>query len=73
VDAVFNAYSSYDVSNDSDTRVGEWIESPHIDSNLLTTTKVENSNDGASFIYYTNYYIVDKNQLTLIKTIQDSP
>lgn len=73
LDTVFNAYSSYDVSDDSDTRVGEWIESPQINSNLLTTTKVENSQDGASFIYYTNYYIVDKNQFTLIKTIQDSP
>lgn len=72
LDAVFNAYSSYDVSDDSDTRVGEWIESPQIDSNLLTTTKVENSQDGESFIYYTNYYVVDKNQLTLIKTVQDS-
>ncbi len=49
LDTVFNAYSSYDVSDDSDTRVGEWIESPQIDSNLLTTIKVENSNDGASF------------------------
>lgn len=72
LDTVFNAYSSYDVSDDSDTRVGEWIESPQIDSSLLTTTKVENSNDGASFIYHTNYYIIDKNQLTLIKTFQDS-
>lgn len=72
LDAVFNAYSSYDVSNDSDIRVGEWIESPQIDSRLLTTIKVENSQDGKSFIYYTNYYIVDKNQLTLIKTVQDS-
>lgn len=72
LDAVFNAYSSYDVSNDSDIRVGEWIESPQIDSRLLTTVKVENSQDGKSFIYYTNYYIVDKNQLTLIKTVQDS-
>ncbi len=73
LDTVFNAYSSYDVSDDSDIRVGEWIESPQIDSRLLTTIKVENSQDGKSFIYYTNYYIVDKNQLTLIKTIQDSP
>ncbi|WP_439844797.1 hypothetical protein [Aeromonas veronii] len=72
LDAVFNAYSSYDVSNDSDIRVGEWIESPQIDSRLLTTVKVENSQDGKSFVYYTNYYIVDKNQLTLIKTVQDS-
>jgi hypothetical protein len=72
VDAVFNAYSSYDVSNNSDTRVGEWIESPQIDSRLLTTIKVENSQDGKSFIYYTNYYIIDKNQLTLINTVQDS-
>lgn len=72
LDTVFNAYSSYDVNDDSDTRVGEWIESPKIDSNLLTTTKVENSQDGESFIYYTNYYIVDKNKLTLIKTVQDS-
>lgn len=72
LDTVFNAYSSYDVSNDSDTRVGEWIESPQIDSHLLTTVKVENSQDGKYFISYTNYYIVDKNQLTLIKTIQDS-
>ncbi|MFM7967871.1 hypothetical protein ACF2JD_06065 [Aeromonas sp. A-5] len=72
LDTVFNAYSSYNVSDDSDTRVGEWIESPQIDSRLLITTKVENSNDDTSFIYYTNYYIVDKNQLTLIKTVQDS-
>ncbi|MGL5129929.1 MAG: hypothetical protein ACRC7D_17730 [Aeromonas popoffii] len=72
LDTVFNAYSSYDVSDDSDIRVGEWIEPPQIDSRLLTTIKVENSQDGKSFIYYTNYYIVDKNQLTLIKTIQDS-
>lgn len=72
LDTVFNAYSSYDVNDDLDTRVGEWIESPQIDSVLLTTTKVENSQDGESFIYYTNYYIVDKNKLTLIKTIQDS-
>ncbi|MFQ2084234.1 hypothetical protein ACK33N_06265 [Aeromonas veronii] len=72
LDAVFNAYSSYDVSNNSDIRVGEWIESPQIDSRLLTTVKVENSQDGKSFVYYTNYYIVDKNQLTLIKTVQDS-
>ncbi|WP_141742674.1 hypothetical protein [Aeromonas hydrophila] len=72
LDTVFNAYSSYDVSDDADTRVGEWIESPKIDSNLLTTTKVENSQDGESFIYYTNYYIVEKNKLTLIKTVQDS-
>ena len=70
---VFNAYSSYDVNDESDIRVGEWIESPKIDSSLLTTVKVENSQDGKSFIYYTNYYIVDKNQLTLIKTLQDSP
>ncbi|MCE9943981.1 MULTISPECIES: hypothetical protein [Aeromonas] len=72
LDTVFNAYSSYDVSDDSDTRVGEWIESPQIDSRLLTTIKVENSQDGESFIYYTNYYIVDKTQLTLIKAVQDS-
>ncbi|MEZ7009199.1 hypothetical protein ACB042_06735 [Aeromonas sp. S13(2024)] len=72
LDAAFNAYSSYDVSNNSDIRVGEWIESPQIDSRLLTTVKVENSQDGKSFVYYTNYYIVDKNQLTLIKTVQDS-
>lgn len=72
LDTVFNTYSSYDVSDDTDTRVGEWIESPKIDSNLLTTTKVENSQDGESFIYYTNYYIVEKNKLTLIKTVQDS-
>lgn len=72
LDTVFNAYSSYDVSDDADTRVGEWIESPKFDSNLLTTTKVENSQDGESFIYYTNYYIVEKNKLTLIKTVQDS-
>lgn len=72
LDMVFNAYSSYDVNDDSDIRVGEWIESPKIDSNLLTTTKVENSQDGESFIYYTNYYIVEKNKLTLIKTVQDS-
>ncbi|MFM5314025.1 hypothetical protein ACET9R_01520 [Aeromonas veronii] len=73
LDIVFNAYSSYDVNDESDIRVGEWIESPQIDSRLLTTVKVENSQDGKSFIYYTNYYIVDKNQLTLIKTIQDNP
>ncbi|MFQ1834746.1 hypothetical protein ACK36Q_11980 [Aeromonas veronii] len=72
LDAVFNAYSSYDVSNNSDIRVGEWIESPQIDSRLLTTVKVENSQDGKSFVYYTNYYIVDKKQLPLIKTVQDS-
>ena len=69
---VFNAYSSYDVNDESDIRVGEWIESPQIDSSLLTTVKVENSQDGKHFFYYTNYYIVDKNQLTLIKTVQDS-
>lgn len=72
LDTVFNAYSSYDVNDESDTRVGEWIESPQIDSRLLTTVKVESSQDGKNFIYYTNYYIVDKNQLTLIKTVQDS-
>ncbi|MCF5841393.1 hypothetical protein [Aeromonas veronii] len=72
LDTVFNAYSSYDVNDKSDTRVGEWIESPQIDSRLLTTVKVENSQDGKHFVYYTNYYIVDKNQLTLIKTVQDS-
>ncbi|MBL0596540.1 hypothetical protein JD516_01730 [Aeromonas jandaei] len=72
LDMVFNAYSSYDVNDESDTRVGEWIESPQIDSRLLTTVKVENSQDGKHFVYYTNYYIVDKNQLTLIKTVQDS-
>ncbi|MFE8709943.1 hypothetical protein [Aeromonas allosaccharophila] len=72
LDMVFNAYSSYDVNDESDIRVGEWIESPQIDSRLLTTVKVENSQDGKHFVYYTNYYIVDKNQLTLIKTVQDS-
>jgi hypothetical protein len=72
LDTVFNAYISYDVNDDLDTRVGEWIESPQIDSDLLTTTKVENSQDGESFIYYTNYYIIDENKLTLIKTVQDS-
>lgn len=72
LDMVFNAYSSYDVNDESDIRVGEWIESPQIDSSLLTTVKVENSQDGKHFVYYTNYYIVDKNQLTLIKTVQDS-
>lgn len=72
LDTVFNAYSSYDVNDESDTRVGEWIESPQIDSRLLTTVKVESSQDGKIFIYYTNYYIVDKKQLTLIKTVQDS-
>lgn len=69
LDTVFNAYSSYDVNDESDTRVGEWIESAQIDSRLLTTVKVENSQDGKHFVYYTNYYIVDNNQLTLIKMI----
>ncbi|MFZ3404834.1 hypothetical protein LCG94_16155 [Aeromonas salmonicida] len=40
LDVVFNAYSSYDINDGSDVRVGEWIKSPQIDSNLLTTTKV---------------------------------
>ena len=60
---VFNAYSSYDISDGSDVRVGEWIDSPQFDSRLLTTTKVEKSKDDTSFIYYTNYYTVDKNKL----------
>lgn len=67
LDTVFNAYSSFDISDDSYPRVGEWIELPQIDSRLLTTIKVENSKDRSLLIYYTNFYIVDKNQLTLIK------
>ncbi|WP_169045719.1 hypothetical protein [Aeromonas salmonicida] len=72
LDVVFNAYSSYDINDGSDVRVGEWMDSPQIDSRLLTTTKVENSKDDTSFIYHTNYYIVNKNKIALIKTTQDS-
>ncbi|MNF83060.1 hypothetical protein D3C84_653740 [compost metagenome] len=71
LETTFSAYSVQDTISGDDIRVGEWIGTANIDSRLLTTTEVQESNDGKSFISFTKFYLINNGKLELIKMVQD--
>ena len=76
IDTTFNAYNLWqenESGDGEDLRVGEWIDSYNLNSRLVVTSKVaEDVDDGNSREYLKNYYVINGNNLELIKTVKES-
>lgn len=71
IETNFSAYNIWNAKDSSDIRVGEWINTVKIDSRLLTTTEVQESNDGKSLTSFTKFYLINDDKLELVKVVQD--
>lgn len=66
----FGAHSVWtDMENGVEERVGEWIVSKKIDSNLLVTQEVTEDDEGNPHEYFAKFYVADSGQLKLIKKV----
>ena len=75
IDTTFNAYNLWqenESGDGEDLRIGEWIDSYNLNSRLVVTSKVaEDVDDGNSREYLKNYYVINGNDLELIKTVKE--